>query len=95
MRREPSFRAQDTIIWATTLLLAAVLGGVAAYFIAGVFGSANAPGAIMRDMLALTGAGFILIIMALQGRLVRAVFLSFTLVFFVGLVFATHALTRF
>lgn len=89
MRREPSFRAQDTIIWATSLLLAAILGAVASYVAVGALGSANTT-ASMRDMLALTGAGFALIIIALHGRLVRAFLLSFAIVFFVGLMLATH-----
>ena len=93
MRREPSFKSDDTVIWSTSILLAAILGGLAAYAVAVAAGSAPDLAGALREVVGLIGAGVVLIVLALQGRLVRAFLISFTAVFCVARAVATHGFT--
>ncbi|MDP9017884.1 MAG: hypothetical protein M3N19_06165 [Candidatus Eremiobacteraeota bacterium] len=91
MRREPSFKGDEFIIWSSSLVLAVMLGALAAYALAIAAGAAAAAASSsFKEMLVLIGAGISLIALALQGRLVRAFLVSFGLAFFVGLAIATH-----
>ena len=90
MRSEPPFRSEDTVIWVSSLLLAVVLGAVAAYaFSVAVTGVADI-GTTLKEMLGLTAAGVALIALALHGRLIKAFVLSFAAVFFIVLAVTTH-----
>ena len=90
MRREPPFRSEDTVIWISSLLLAVLLGAVAAYALSiSVTGVADV-GTTLREVLGLIAAGVALIALALHGRLIKAFVLSFAAVFFIVLAVATH-----
>ena len=93
MRREPSFRADDTVIWVSCTLLAIILGAVAAYTVIVAAAGASAPGGAFKEVLTLIGAGLALIVLAIHGRLVRFFLISFAMVFFISLAVATHGFT--
>ena len=93
MHKEPAFRDEDTIIWVTSILLACVLGAVAAYTVAVAVGGSSVGTAPLREMVGLIAAGIVLIVIALQGALVRAFLASFAAVFFIALAVATHGFT--
>lgn len=93
MRREPTFKSDDTVIWTTSILLAALLGGLAAYAVMAAVGSAPDLFASLREVVGLVAAGVLLIVLALQGRLVRAFLVSFATVFLITLAVATHGFT--
>lgn len=90
MHREPPFQSDDTVIWVSSLLLAVVLGSVAAYALSIAVAGVADIGTTLKEMLGLTGAGVALIALALHGRLVKAFLLSFAAVFFIVLAVATH-----
>ncbi len=94
MRRVSSIQAQDVIIWSTCLLLAAVLGTAASYVVSLVLGNAHPSGPSLLEMIGFTITGLALIVLALQGRLVRAFLISFAIVFFIGLALSLHAIPR-
>lgn len=71
-------------------MLAAILGAAAAYTVSvAVSGAADLAGTV-REMLGLVAAGVLLIVLALQKRLVRAFLVSFAVIFFIALAFTTH-----
>ena len=93
MRREPSFRADDTVIWVSSMLLAIILGAAAAYTVAVAMAGALGAGGAFKQVLVLIAAGLTLIVLALHGRLLRFFLLSFAAVFFIGLAVASHGFT--
>jgi hypothetical protein len=93
MRREPSFRADDTVIWVSSTLLAILLGAVAAYTVIVAAAGASGAGSAFKEVLVLIAAGIALIVLALQGRLVRFFLISFAAVFFIALGVASHGFT--
>ncbi|GAC1657050.1 MAG: hypothetical protein NVS9B12_08960 [Vulcanimicrobiaceae bacterium] len=94
MRREPSYQADDIVIWICSSLLALVLGAGAAYAVAVAADGASVVGsASFKEILALIAAGVGLIVVALQARLVRFFMLAFAIVFFIALAVATHGFT--
>lgn len=93
MQKEPAYRDEDTVIWVTSILLACILGAVAAYAVAVAVGGAGVGTAPLREMMGLIAAGIVLIVLAVQGALVRAFLASFATVFFIALAVATHGFT--
>lgn len=94
MRKGTSFQADDTIIWVASTLLAIVLGAAAAYAVAVAADGTNIIGtSIFKEVLALIAAGVVLIVLALQARLVRFFLIAFAGVFFIALAVATHGFT--
>jgi len=92
MRRASSFRADDTVIWVSSTLLAIVLGSGAAYTASTAIAGASGAGGAFK-VLALIAAGMALIVLALNGRLVRFFLFSCAAVFFIALALATHGFT--
>lgn len=93
MRREPSFRADDTVIWVSSTLLAILLGAIAAYTVIVAAAGASGVGSAFKEVLLLIAAGIALIVLALHGRLVRFFLIAFAAVFFLALAVASHGFT--
>ncbi|MBC5816048.1 MAG: hypothetical protein GIW97_05855 [Candidatus Eremiobacteraeota bacterium] len=93
MRRERSFRADDTVIWVSSTLLSVVLGSGAAYTASIAIAGATGAGGAFKEVLALIAAGIALIVLALHGRLVKFFLFSLAAVFFIALAIATHGFT--